>query len=876
MEVNLTINDKPVTVPQGTTILQAAKKLGIRVPTFCYHAQMLPVGACRVCMVEVEKMGKLQIACATPVSEGMKVKTNSPAAVKAQRGVIEFLLLNHPLDCPVCDKGGECELQDLTYRFGPSASRYIFPRYKHERKSLGPLIVRDQNRCIQCRRCVRICREYHGKSCLGTIDRGFYTEIASFNFESTTCDFCGDCIEVCPVGALTSKPFRFKARVWNLSKTETTCPYCADGCRISIESLATEIKRIRPRRVPGEYVSDTHLCMKGYFGFQFINHPDRIKTPLIKKDGQLVSASWDAALTTIANRFAEIKKEHGPDAIAGLGSSRCTNEENYLFQKFMRTVIGTNNIDYLMTDRGSEWNELWFNLIPNNITFTDIEKAKTILIIGADISIQNPVLGLHIKQAVMRNQTRLIELNSAPTDLKRFTTHPLICNAGKELDAANALAKSLILQNLVDFGRLQNEAEDSQEYLKTLNQIAIETLLESSGLDNSILTDAVKTLAQSDKAGDMIILFGRQVIEHPARNRIIAALSNLTVLLNNQTRVLPLFEYTNSRGAVDMGLVPFLYPGYQRTDDNETQTRFGKLWNCSLPIAKGMNATEMFEAALETKLQAMYIIGENPIMRVPDRTVVTKALDTLQFLVVQDMFLTETAQYADVVLPASSFAEKEGTFTNIEGKVQKVTQAIYPLHHTKPDWWILTELAKRMETPWPYRHSSEILEEIITSVPLYKSIEISKLNGQGYNLPIIEPFQFVSATLDLFAKKSKLYTETLNTVPDKDSSEYPLLLATGNLLTHSGSFTRWSEVLHELAPEPHLSIHQSDADRYGITDNDMVKVESKTGEIILKAQISKTVAPGTVFIPQNYPEVAVNSLMDIHEKSTRVKLTKVG
>jgi NADH-quinone oxidoreductase chain G len=876
MQVNLTINDKPVAIQQGATILQAAKKLGINIPTFCYHAQMLPVGACRVCLVEVEKMGKLQIACATPVSEGMKVKTNSPAAIKAQKGVVEFLLLNHPLDCPVCDKGGECELQDLTYRFGPSASRYIFPRYKHERKSLGPLIVRDQNRCIQCRRCVRICREYHGKSCLGTIERGFYTEIASFNFESTTCDFCGDCIEVCPVGALTSNPFRFKARVWNLRRTESTCPYCADGCRMNIEPLETEIKRIRPRRVPGEYVSDTHLCVRGYFGYHFINHPERIKTPLIKKNGQFVASTWDEALTNIAERFSEIKKKYGPDSIAGLGSPRCTNEENYLFQKFMRTVIGTNNIDHLMTERGSEWNDLWFNLIPNNITFADIEKAKTILIVGADVSVQNPVLGLHIKQAVMQRQMRLIELNTAPTDLRRFTTHSLLCSTGKEIDALNAIAKSLISQNLIDLSRINNDAEESKGYLQLLNQLSFDQFLQSSGLDNSILTDAVRVLAQVKNSGDTIILFGRQVIEHQYRDQIIAALSNLNVLLNNQAQILPLFEYNNSRGALDMGLIPFLYPGYMQADDKIVQTKFANLWSCSLPNSKGMNVSEMVDAAVSEKLRTMYIIGENPVIRFPDRTAITKALDNLEFLVVQDLFLTETAQLADIILPAASFAEKDGSFTNIEGKVQELSHAIYPLHDSKPDWWIITEIAKHMGVTWSYKNPFDILKEIMNGIPSYKSIELEKMKSEGYNLPPIEPFPYISSTPDLFGKKHKLYTDALNSIPEKGLPDYPLKLSTGNVLAHSGSFTRWSKVLNEMAPEAKLHIHQIDADRYSIAKDDLVKVESKSGEITLKAQITKQVAPGTVFIPQNYTDVAVNSLMDIHEHVTWVKIAKVS
>lgn len=899
MMINLTINGKEVSVAQGTTILQAAKSIGVKIPTFCYHAQMMPVGACRVCLVEVEKMPKLQIACATPVAEGMKVKTDSPAAIKAQKGVVEFLLLNHPLDCPVCDKGGECELQDLTYRYGPSASRYIFPRYKHERKSLGPLIVRDQNRCIQCRRCVRICREYHGKSCLGTIDRGFYTEIASFNFESAACDFCGDCIEVCPVGALTSKPFRFRARVWNLTKIETTCPYCADGCRMTIEPLETEIKRVRPRRVPGEYVSDTHLCVRGYFGFHYVNHPERVKTPLIKKNGQFVETNWDEALTVIANRFAEIKKNYGPDAIAGLGSPRCTNEETYLFQKFMRTIIGTNNIDHLMTDRGSEWNEIWFNAIPKSISFAELEKTSTIFIVGADVSVQNPVLGLHIKQAVMQNQANLIELNSASTlrtltgsqfipseversenperaELRRFTTHLLICRYGTELAAINTIAKSLISQNLVDFAQLDLIAEGIKEYRDWIENLSFDQLMQSTGLDNSILMNAVQQLAQAKTAGNLVILFGRGVIEHPHRNQIITALSNLTVLLGDNVHLMPLFEYNNSRGAVDMGLTPFLYPGYLKIEDKLSQGKFEKLWNVGLPGNCGMNSAEMIKSVGLDKLHAMYIIGENPMLRFPDRTAVAAALDKLEFLVVQDIFLTETAQFAEVVLPAASFAEKDGTFTNIEGRVQQVLYAFSPLHDSQPDWWILTELGKRMGAAWDYKSAADILNEINNGVPLYKSVKLADFGQDGIKLPAIEPFPFVSSTTDLFGKKHKLYLNELTAIPIVPIPDYPFLLSTGNLLAHSGSLSRWAKVLNELEPEAKLAIHPNDANQLSILNNDLVKVESKQATITLKAKVTENVASGMVFIPQNFTEVPVNSLMDKDEKITWVRVTKVS
>ncbi|MDI6784418.1 MAG: NADH-quinone oxidoreductase subunit NuoG, partial [bacterium] len=753
--LDLTINGKQVAVPQGTTILQSAKSVGIKIPTFCYHAQMAPLGACRVCLVEVEKMPKLQIACATLVAEGMKVFTDSPAAVKAQKGVIEFLLLNHPLDCPVCDKGGKCELQDLTYRYGPTASRYIFPRYKHDRHNIGPMITRDQNRCIQCKRCVRICREYHGKSCLGTIERGFYSEIASFNFETTTCDFCGDCIEVCPVGALTSRPFRFKARVWNLNKVESTCPYCADGCRMSIESLETEIKRVRPRRLPGEYVSDTHLCVRGYFGYHFVNHPDRIKTPLLKKNEQFVPITWEEALTTIIKKLNKIKESSGADAIAGLGSPRCTNEENYLFQKFLRAVIGTNNIDHLMTDHGSEWNELWVNAIPQSIPFSEIRNAKVIFIVGADVSVQNPVLGLNIKQAVMQNNAILIELNSARTELRRFITHQLRCRYGTELAGLNAMIKILVDQNLIDSSQLNQVADGVNEYKNWITRLSLEQLIHQTGLDSSILADAVERLIKLKNDGKVIILFGRGVIEHPHREHILIALSNLVVFLGDNAKLMPLFEYNNSRGAIELGITPYLYPGYAKVEVHSARNCIEKLWNTALPQTSGMNFTKMIDSATVGNLKAMYIIGENPVMRFPDRIAVSSALENLDFLVVQDLFLTETAQYADIVLPAASFAEKDGTFTNTEGRIQPVTPAFEPLYDAKPDWWILTELANRMGANWQYRSPSDILNEIITTVPLYKSVRPTDFGRDGIILPAVEPFPYTSSTTDLFGKKKK-------------------------------------------------------------------------------------------------------------------------
>jgi formate dehydrogenase alpha subunit len=871
MMMNLTINEIPISVPAGTTILTAAKRNGIKIPTFCYHSQMLPLGACRVCLVEVEKMAKLQTACSTAVAEGMVVKTKSSAAVKAQQGVIEFLLLNHPLDCPVCDKGGECELQDLTFRYGPQASRNIFPRHKHERYNIGPLIVRDQNRCIQCKRCVRICQEYHGKSCLGTINRGFYAEIASFNFESTTCDFCGDCIEVCPVGALTNRAFRFKERVWNLNRVETTCPYCADGCRINIESRETQIKRVRPRRLTDEYVSDTHLCVRGYFGFHFVNHPDRIKTPLLKKNGQLIPVDWNEAFATVANRFTEIKKANGADAIAGLGSARCSNEENYLFQKFMRATLGTNNVDYLITNRGSEWNELWLNSIPQSISFDEIKTAKTILIIGADFSVQNPVLGLNIRQAVMHNQASLIELNPAPTELQRFTTHQLLCRPGTELAGVTVLNKLLVSKNIVDFKELALEVDGIPEYQSWLNQLSYDQLLQESGLDNNLLADAVEQLSHPQS----VILFGREVIEHPHRNLLITALTNLATLLGKRTKLLPIFEYANSRGAIDMGVVPFLYPGYQKVEDPPARIKFEKLWNGSLPQRVGFNFKQMLDSAGTGSLKALYIMGENPVVRFPDRKIVETALDNLEFFVVQDLFLTETARYADVIFPAASFAEKSGTFTNTEGRVQHLTPAFDPLGDSKPDWWILTELANRLEAGWVYKQPIDILDEITQVVPLYKSVDSGSLVSNAEQLPVYEPFPYISQTTDLFGKKKKIYIPETISPPSVPLPDYPLRLITGNVLAHSGSLSHWAKVLNEISPAAKVGINPADARTLNIQPDELVKVESKKGSIILKADINKHIALGTIFIPQNFPDTPVNKLMDINELIAWVKLTKI-
>ncbi len=725
--VTLTIDGKQIIVEEGTTILKAAEKLGIEIPTFCYHDQLETVGACRMCLVEVEKIPKLQVACATVVSEGMVVRTDSPQVVNARKGVLEFLLINHPLDCPVCDKGGECELQNLVFKYGSDKSRFVEgkrryivdPKSKYDDLAIGPHIIRNMNRCIQCRKCVRFINEIAGEDDLGTFKRGSKTEINILPDIPIDNPYSGNVTEICPVGALTSKSFRYKIRVWQTEAIPTVCPQCADGCNIRIWKKDERIYRITSRR--NDEVDEGFLCDKGRFGFDFVNHPDRLKNPLIKKNGKLSEAPWDETIKFVTSSFMKIKGETGSDSLAGVGSGKVTNEDNYLFQKFFRSVIGTNNIDHrvdsknLLPSPDTQIRNKYFGM---KNTINQIANSKLILVLGCDLEKEHPIINLRVIKA-RRKGSSILVANPVSTRLNRFAQNGLLYKQRTETDFLNGVLREIIETKQYDnakSGFSSSEIEDLRRKVSSSDSLKA---LQTTGIGAENIKSFVNALV---KAESIIILCGAEIISNPKNVEIINSLYDLIRLTGHQDKdnsgVNLLWKHSNSQGTLDCGILPDRLPGYVRIS--------GK---------PGLNFNLMLEAVNQGKIKAMYIMGSDPLSEYPDREYVKSTLGKLEILLVQDILITETAKIANVILPGASFAEKEGTFTNVEGRVQKLNKAFDPLADSKADGQIICLLAQAMGHEFEYRTPKDIFKELTGVSPIYSGMDwetlgLSKKQGK--------------------------------------------------------------------------------------------------------------------------------------------------
>jgi NADH-quinone oxidoreductase subunit G len=661
--IKVTINSKEFEVPKAARLIDVCRDKGFDIPSFCYYADLALQASCRMCLVRIEKMPKLQTSCTIICTDGMVVTTQSDEIEKAQRSMLEFLLANHPLDCPVCDRGGECELQEMTFDWGGLEERFTEKKNYYPEKYLSPIVANDPQRCILCKRCTRVCDEWMGEDAIEAGGRGANTVIGTYG-GWLDCSQCGNCIEVCPTGTLLDATYRHQARPWELAQTVSTCTYCSDGCQMSLGSRGGELMRIvaRDRYVNG--INGEFLCIKGRFGHPFVNHEDRIRTPLIryKKGGKLIPATWDEAIRHVARKLDETVDAHGRNSLAVVGSPRLTNEANYLLYKFATELVGTEN--YTTTEAFS-LKPFFDNLGGTLATHRDIRYAKTILLIGGEPEELQPLTGKQIRQAVRNGAANLIVVNSTPIRLVEQAKHFLHIRPGTEDAVVLALA------NKNDRLAARKLGIDAKE-IETLRQLI------------------------SDTQGDLVVMFGREL--SPVAQALVAQLpytlraDGLRVLLHP----LPLFN--NSIGALDVGMTN-----------------------------GALSAAQVLDSVGDT-VRAMYVAGSFLPEQLRGREDVFNELD---FLVVQELFETETTAYADVVLPAASFAEIDGTFTNNDGFVQRVRQSIPPVHQSKPDWMITAQLAGELEMDFGFELSaSAVFREIAEHVPAYSGMRYPLLKDE--------------------------------------------------------------------------------------------------------------------------------------------------
>lgn len=891
-DIRLTIDDREVIVPKGTTVLEAARQAGIYVPSLCDHPDLKPIGSCKLCIVSVKGRESYPAACNTPAEDGMVVETKTDELQDMRRHTLEMLLAltNHPTSCLFCErknecgdlrecmrklpvtvgckyclKNGECELQRAVEYTGLDKIRYQIS-YRNMPVLREPFFDRDYNLCILCGRCVRTCQEVRGEGVLST-NPDFHKDhwIGPESLEESDCKFCGSCVDACPTGALYA---RFEKWQRPEISTTTVCPYCGVGCLMDVGILENRLVRVRGHRgsLLNRSPNNGQLCVKGRFGLGFVESPERLKSPLIRKDGQLVPASWDEALSLVAERLSEYKG----DSFAFLSSAKCTNEENYLAQKFARLVMETNNVDHCArlchaSTVSALASAFGSGAMTNSIS--ELADAGCIFVIGSNTTEQHPVIALKIKEA-KRKGAKIIVANPRWIDLCKIADVWLRQTPGTDVPLVLEMCRTILEENLADSDFVSQRTEGFDEFKSYLQELSGEEASRITGVDSALIREAARHYA---KCGPSSIVYSMGITQHSHGVDNIFALANLAMMTGNAGKpssgINPLRGQNNVQGSCDMGALPNLLPGYQAVTNPDLRKKFEDSWGRKLPEQPGLTVVEMMNAAFEGKIRAVYIMGENPVMSDPDSTHVIEALNALEFLVVQDIFLSETAALADVVLPATTSLEKDGTFTNTERRVQRVRKAMEPTGLSRPDWQIISSIAGLMEyeSEFNYTDSSQIMEEASGLTPSYGGISFERLEKGGLQWPC--PNKDHPGTPYLHKGQFTRGKGKFNVVKYRPSMElpdsnYPFILTTGRILCqyHTGTMTRKVHDLNCLRGEELVEINPDDALMLGIEDGSFVEVSSRRGSVKARARTTEKSPKGVVFMTFHFAETPTNVL----------------
>ena len=863
--ITITLDGREVSGYAGMSILALACESGVRIPTLCHDEHLSAIGACRLCIVEDETSGALMASCVTPLAPGMVINTCSPRVVAHRRIIVQLMLASHPDTCPVCDKGNRCQLRQIAGEMGISLTEFQRISQPATIQEINPFIERDLSKCILCAKCIRACQELVVEGVLDYFQRGFKakpTNIGDLSLETSECTFCGTCVALCPTGALMEKGWMYKGTT--KTTIQTTCPYCGCGCGVELQVKHNRLVRAIPRR--GDAGDYSPLCVRGSYGHDFVHSPDRLTKPLVKMNGNMEERSWDEALKQVAAEFERIKNEYGPDSIAILGSARCTNEESYLLQRFARCVIGTNNVD-----AGNRlYNAATLAGLSVSLGFSDsshflstLEKSDVIMVIGADPTSSAPAVSYVIKRAVKYKGSRLILIDPRRIKLSFFADLHLQLRPGTDIALLNALAQVIVRENLLDKEFVTRRTDNFSSLTEVLEPYSPEYAESITGVPYEQIVAAARLYARARQAS---IVYGNGITQYSTGTDSVKALANLSMLTGNTGRkgggIIALQRESNSRGAVDMGMLPDFLPGFHNVIDAKARGKFEALWNVSLPTRPGLTAVEVIEQAKLGSIKCLYIVGEDPVLSFPGSHMVRDALASLEFLVVQDLFLTETAKLATVVLPAASFAEKDGSFTNFEGKINKIRKGIKPVGESRPDREIILDIADKMKSPFSYSRFEDVMGEIEESVPGYEgytdSTRLYQANDGVAGAGRLQRAQMLRG----FARFWPVEYKAPLGVEHKG---YPFVLLTGSVFPHIGTGTRSLRAprLREFSPSGFAEVSSADAKKLALSNGDKVKISSHVGEITAPVRISNDIPQGILFIPSTFPEIPVNELFEI-------------
>ncbi|AMV71058.1 NADPH oxidoreductase subunit alpha [Desulfuromonas sp. DDH964] len=852
--VNLKIDGKAVQIEKGATILAAAEKIGVTIPTLCFLKKVSPTGACRICVVDIAGVDKPMTACNTVAVEGMAVTTQSERLAKIRRQVVELLLVNHPLDCPVCDAGGECDLQNVCYAQDVTSQPFGAEDVNPGVIDRWPLIQQVPNRCILCEKCVKVCHEVVGSSALFVNDKG---DRAFIDKHLDLCEFCGNCVQVCPTGTMISKPFKFRARPWELRKVASVCTACGSHCQVDLNVKQDEVYRVTSE--DGVTRNDGNLCIGGFFGTDYLRSPARLTSPLVKQGESQQPASWDTALALIVERLQSLGAAKG-EAVAGLASPRLTNEENYLFQKLFRVLLGSNNIDSearfgALRSNGVLRQALGLSGASNRID--RIGAAEAVLVFGCDVTAEAPAIDWQIEQACRKRDGKLVLAGQRGVKLDRHAHTVLRYRPGSEAALATALARMILDAGLADKAYLQQYVGNGDELLTGLQGVDLAATVAATGLAPELIDEAARYLGA---ARSVALIFGADISKGPEAEAATAALANLALVcgaLHGEIGGLfPVDEKGNMQGLLDMGVCPENLPGQQAFATSKAA--FEQVWGATLPTA-GRDALAILEGIEKGEVRFLYLAATNPLVSFPEAGRWRKALAKVEFLVVQDILASELTALADVVLPAAGFAEKNGTVTSLDQRINRLVRATGAPGAAREDFAILAELYQRLAGTSQIPQLDQVASEITALVPSYADTCFPTKDARsGLKAPFAP------------APGSLRFTPVVLTAPNATGPQ----LVTGKVLFHFGTTTTFANGCLAVAPSGYVAMSPRDAEALGVKDGGRVKLTSGSGSLLAPVKLSAQLPDGLLFAPCHFADTPVQQLLTAAGNRVSVQVAK--